>query len=422
MKLFNAFLLESQQKIDHLEKTQGTKVLAALQKDRGINARRDYKTSLEVITELDSWSEKYLQWLVNRYIDGKFSIEDKYRLTSLLERFEKYKSKTKWNDINKYKSVSDLDIELEDIFVLDGNGHETSKRQEDKSIGDKFIADGDAKVFYQDSKIKVVIPKTKEASCYFGRGTKWCTAADKHNMFDSYSEQNDLYIIMPKGMEKFQLHFGDSGVQFMDSHDTDISSEKFEALVKLGIKDIFNVVAVENRYVPLYSELDIHDLIVYIYYNGVGGLIDKIYDDISEKLLFNGKKYTDISLLHEFFENMGSTYSHEERLMHIFITMIRDHVSYEFFVELSKTTPFKNILVSYFEDDMLFSKSKDLEKIAKFVIDSDPKAAMSRRRFGPWLIREYPELMKYTASKYKDDEIVQHLIKQIDPNFTIRIN
>lgn len=46
MILLDAFLIESQQKIDHIEKTQGSKVLAALQKDRGINARRDYKTSL----------------------------------------------------------------------------------------------------------------------------------------------------------------------------------------------------------------------------------------------------------------------------------------------------------------------------------------------------------------------------------------
>lgn len=57
---------------------------------------------------------------------------------------------------------------------------------------------------------KIYAPKTEEESCYYGQGTRWCTAAKKDNRFKSYFADGPLYIIIPKrpayNGEKYQLH------------------------------------------------------------------------------------------------------------------------------------------------------------------------------------------------------------------------
>ncbi len=83
------------------------------------------------------------------------------------------------------------------------------------------------KVIYDGQYIKIIHPVTREGACYYGRGTRWCTAATvADNMFEHYNQQGPMYIIQPKnpdkgGKEKYQLHF-ESG-QFMDEKDDPIN-------------------------------------------------------------------------------------------------------------------------------------------------------------------------------------------------------
>ena len=44
------------------------------------------------------------------------------------------------------------------------------------------------KKIYDDENVLVVVPETIAASCYYGAGTKWCTASAKpeNNQFDQY--------------------------------------------------------------------------------------------------------------------------------------------------------------------------------------------------------------------------------------------
>lgn len=86
-----------------------------------------------------------------------------------------------------------------------------------------------AEVVYEDSFITIIHPTTQEASCLYGKGTRWCTTSQTaENMFKLYNQSGPLYIILPKdpiSRKKYQLHFLDG--QFMDETDTPVKLSDF---------------------------------------------------------------------------------------------------------------------------------------------------------------------------------------------------
>jgi hypothetical protein len=81
---------------------------------------------------------------------------------------------------------------------------------------------------------KVIVPRTEEASCLYGAGTKWCTAGKKNNQFKNYAAKGDLYIIMANlggKARKFQLQMEDDS--FMNERDLAISKPDISALSKI---------------------------------------------------------------------------------------------------------------------------------------------------------------------------------------------
>ena len=66
----------------------------------------------------------------------------------------------------------------------------------------------------------IIVPHTEEASCYYGKGTQWCTAANNgNNMFEYYNDNGNLYININKlTHEKYQFHFETDS--FMDETDS----------------------------------------------------------------------------------------------------------------------------------------------------------------------------------------------------------
>lgn len=86
---------------------------------------------------------------------------------------------------------------------------------------------------YEDDQYLVLKPKTYEASCYYGAGTKWCTASkDDRQQFRKYTEEGELYyFINKKTGEKYALFKERSNKEIYDSKDNrvtnDILLEKF---------------------------------------------------------------------------------------------------------------------------------------------------------------------------------------------------
>lgn len=164
-------------------------------------------------------NKEYVQGLAKLYANGGLKMEDaSSTLADYLTKFHKLKIKrmipSPRNDFLRYTSVGDF------MSVVD----EYPDPDQDLKQADK----GRVIEFYNDSEIRIVLPQDEAAACYYGQGTRWCTAAKNNNMFDTYANSGTLYIIIPKHPEhkgeKYQLHFEES--QFMDESDDPVALQE----------------------------------------------------------------------------------------------------------------------------------------------------------------------------------------------------
>ena len=183
----------------------------------------------KIVSSDPTWREdkpnkmgKFGKWLLKLWVNKKLMLEDLYKATEYLSYFIKYNNRIEVKDINKYHSLPEL-YNIVKVF-MDNPEIATSNSDEVRRI-----KEGADKVF-ENGEWLVIVPHTKEASCYYGKGTQWCTAAEQsHNMFDHYNSQGNLYINIRKSDgEKFQFHF-ESG-SFMDATDTPIESPVYDTI------------------------------------------------------------------------------------------------------------------------------------------------------------------------------------------------
>lgn len=157
---------------------------------------------------------KYSKWLLNLFKKNQLKLEDLYKVEEYLQTFDKYKNKIEIKDINKFKTLPQLYDVVKDYIDSD---EATSKKDEIRRIKK------DAEKVYEDDEWLVVVPKTEEAACYYGKNTQWCTAADNNNYFDYYNRDGKIYININKNTnKKFQFHFESN--QFMDENDSPITT------------------------------------------------------------------------------------------------------------------------------------------------------------------------------------------------------
>ena len=153
--------------------------------------------------------KKFAQALALKYANGLIKWEDvTSTLTDYLAKFFKLglkkKLKPEHSDFNRYK---DLKTFYDAVDTYPDPDEEDQKKQAEKEA-----SKGDAKLYYEDSTIRVIVPEDEAAACYYGQGTRWCTAASKGaSMFNTYNREGPLYIILPKNPrytgEKYQFHF-----------------------------------------------------------------------------------------------------------------------------------------------------------------------------------------------------------------------
>lgn len=101
----------------------------------------------------------------------------------------------------------------------------------------------DVEVVLETPNHMVYRPTTEAGSRFYGRETRWCTAAEKHNMFCHYNEDGNLYIIQSKSNPKDKTQFHPNTMQFMNPRDKPVSAEEIERLfqdaeLKKWFKDI----------------------------------------------------------------------------------------------------------------------------------------------------------------------------------------
>jgi hypothetical protein len=125
---------------------------------------------------------KYLNFL-GKVVNPRNFNSDLNIVVKLLEKFSTISQNLNLKDINQYDKISTLKKELDD--------YDNRIRREIKTVDD-------ADVVYEDNEMTVVSPKTHKSSCYFGSGTKWCTAASDSGHYDRYNQDGKLFYFVSK--------------------------------------------------------------------------------------------------------------------------------------------------------------------------------------------------------------------------------
>lgn len=174
---------------------------------------------LRVIETKDPTPNKqYTPWLARMYVNGGVKLEDLNR-NNLLGMYDLGKKRRIilpiHKDINSFKSYSSFENTMMTSYNLD-----------EFTLDNKAEEQGTASKVFENDNVLVVVPHDEAASCRYGKGTRWCTAASRgSNMFDHYNDTGKLYIIIPKKPvregEKYQLHIPSK--QYMNEDDYDIN-------------------------------------------------------------------------------------------------------------------------------------------------------------------------------------------------------
>jgi hypothetical protein len=172
----------------------------------------DQKSIKEMNDHLTNKS-KYVDFLIKHYKE-----ED---IVDIINNFEKNVHKLPQKDILAY-SLSDL----KDLM----NGEIKSKTDIKKEIMK------DAEKAYEDDKVVIWMPKTYEASCKLGKGTKWCISSDSTNQhWHSYtSSRIKFYMAFSKdkkeGDDLYKVAiavYPDGKKEYFDAADRKIKEPSF---------------------------------------------------------------------------------------------------------------------------------------------------------------------------------------------------
>jgi len=207
MKLYEILVQLFEGKIEFLTTKFGAQLQSRLDDDRTADLSVD--EFMDKIYQLDP-SKKYLEWILNSYIKKDIKFEDLYKLEADLELFTKSKKdkSLEKTDINQYTPRSLVKA----ITAITTQRADTEQHM--RTEGADVVIDG--------SDATILELKTKEAACYYGKDTRWCTArSDDNNQFDTHNDEAPIYVALCKDGRKFQFHVGDDS-QFMDEQDDPI--------------------------------------------------------------------------------------------------------------------------------------------------------------------------------------------------------
>jgi phage shock protein A len=153
---------------------------------------------------------KYLDW-VGKYMDPVNFDENYGKVVAALNTFDKISNNLPLTDINQYKDMGQF------LDVISEYGNRTRREIESHPGGN---------LVYEDDRFYVVNPLNHEASCYYGKGTKWCTAATGDEHFKRYNNEGKLFYVIDKKLQTSDPYYKvailrnfDGGESYWDARD-----------------------------------------------------------------------------------------------------------------------------------------------------------------------------------------------------------
>jgi ribosomal protein S17E len=247
-----------------------------------------------------SGKNKYLQWMVKTFdknIDENSSTEFKQEIAGkiyqLTKAFHKNAQRMPKKDINQYKSWEELERDIQSL----------GKTQKEKRSKEKEEAMEGSEIIYEDENFFVVRPNTEEASCFYGRNTKWCISATKsHNYYNQYSGEGKLfYFLRNENLEEssagkklaFVVDYndGDAGLsEIFDAEDDSIEKDEAKGWIHenlfgddIDLKSEKQIEEVENAFIDLVREMEEHASENPPDFSNVEAQIDEIKDNYNNE-------------------------------------------------------------------------------------------------------------------------------------------
>lgn len=174
-------------------------------------------TDIEVINDetLSSKPESYSRWLLKMNKKGELNQISHSHMQQLLKSFDQAKNRRNLlpnNDINSYKSVSELESAVETAkgSMTANQKNKDAKRNQKALVGEKkpgMYMNGAVELLFNGNEWEVWTPHTYEGSKALRRGAVWCTGGDTDYHYKNYTEDGKLFVIINKehNDEKYQL-------------------------------------------------------------------------------------------------------------------------------------------------------------------------------------------------------------------------
>ena len=183
-------------------------------------------------------SKKYLEWMTKQVARGA-TIED---VVPTIEFFHRNVQRLEKRDVNQYRTLRELEDAVKELGV--------SKRQEriqDRSGGELVWSDGNVSAYRID---------TKNASCLYGSGTKWCVTMKDAGYFEEYTMSNVVFYYVIKRDLKFALAYQRDAknnvlaLEIFDSGDRMIKQGAMASRLGINVRELVRVTRADARARP----------------------------------------------------------------------------------------------------------------------------------------------------------------------------
>jgi Domain of unknown function (DUF4116) len=227
----------------------------ALRKDTSAEAREVEKMPVEqlpgllvslILERADPTQNKGMTaWLVGQYAQGRLRLEDLGTANETLTMFRRYAQRLdiSQRDLGQYQSLA----AVWNAVIGFANDEEQRLSGKAQKALDRDKAYAESRILRQDPDgFTIAVPLTEFAAKWWGKGTRWCTAAEKDNKFRQYHKEAPLIVVViPELKEKgkFQIWAAEDIVHFMDAADNPASEiliteywTRFEPVISFALR------------------------------------------------------------------------------------------------------------------------------------------------------------------------------------------
>ena len=119
----------------------------------------------------------------------------------------------------------------------------TTQLKRSKSVGESIT-------LHEDENWLIVIPLDKDASCFHGKDTDWCTTKPFQSYFEEYFYDDNVtlvYFIRKSDMNKWAIAIHKYRTEYFDKNDSSIQQSKFDKQTRLNSTSFIDLALSEDN-------------------------------------------------------------------------------------------------------------------------------------------------------------------------------